>query len=63
VAVEKKRLEDELAEKKRKAKEATAQFNIVSIGRLNLCIGSLVLAAKRSFCGMLIVMSHRLPQS
>jgi uncharacterized protein YlxW (UPF0749 family) len=39
----KKRLEDELDEEKRKAKEATAQFNIVSIGRLNLRIGSLVL--------------------
>jgi hypothetical protein len=33
---------------KRKAKEATAQFNIVSIGRLDLRVGSLVPAAKRS---------------
>jgi hypothetical protein len=59
-AAEKKRLEDELAEEKRKAKEAIAQFNTVSIGRSNLRVGSLVLTAKRSFCGMLIVMSRRL---
>jgi hypothetical protein len=32
-AAEKKRLEDELAEEKRKATEATAQFNALSIGR------------------------------
>jgi uncharacterized coiled-coil DUF342 family protein len=31
---EKKRIEDELTEEKRKAKEATAQFNNVSIGRV-----------------------------
>jgi C4-type Zn-finger protein len=60
-ATEKNRLEDELTEEKRKAKEATAQFNSVSIGRSNLCVGNLVPAA-RSFCGMLIVMSRRLPQ-
>jgi hypothetical protein len=59
-AAEKKRLEDELAEEKRKAKEAIAQFNTVSISRSNLRVGSLVLTAKRSFCGMLIVMSRRL---
>jgi hypothetical protein len=62
-AAEKKRLDDELAEEKRKAKEATMQFNTVSIGRSNLCVGSLVPAVKRSFCGMLIVLSCRLPQS
>jgi hypothetical protein len=61
-AAEKKRLDDELAEEKRKAKEATTQFNTVSIGWSNICVGSLVLAATRSFCGMLIVMSRRLPQ-
>jgi hypothetical protein len=33
---EKKRLKDELAMEKRKAKEATTQFNVVSIGRSNL---------------------------
>jgi hypothetical protein len=33
-AAEKKRVEDELTEEKRKAKEATAQFNNVSIGRV-----------------------------
>jgi hypothetical protein len=33
---EKKRLEDELAEEKRKAVEATAQFNSMATGRLNL---------------------------
>jgi hypothetical protein len=38
------------------------QFNTVSIGRSNLHVGSLVPATKRSFCGMLIVMSYRLPQ-
>jgi hypothetical protein len=61
-AAEKKRLEDELAEEKRKATEATAQFNTLSIGRSNLCVGNLVLAGKRSFCVMLIVMSRRLPE-
>jgi hypothetical protein len=35
-AAEKKRLEDELAEEKLKAVEATAQFNTTTIGRLNL---------------------------
>jgi hypothetical protein len=35
-AAEKKRLEDKLAEEKRKAVEATAQFNTVATGRLNL---------------------------
>jgi hypothetical protein len=33
---EKKRLEDELAEEKRKAVEATAQFNTMATGRSNL---------------------------
>jgi DNA repair exonuclease SbcCD ATPase subunit len=35
-AAEKKRLEDELAEEKRKAMEATAQFNAMATGRSNL---------------------------
>jgi hypothetical protein len=35
-AVEKKRLEDKLAEEKSKAVEATAQFNTVATGRSNL---------------------------
>jgi hypothetical protein len=34
-AAEKKKLEDELAEEKRKAVEATAQFNIAATGRPN----------------------------
>jgi cell division septum initiation protein DivIVA len=33
---EKKKLEDELAEEKRKAVEATAQFNTMATGRSNL---------------------------
>jgi hypothetical protein len=37
-SAEKKRLEDELVEEKRKATEATAQFNTVSIGRSNLFV-------------------------
>jgi hypothetical protein len=41
-AAEKKRLEDELAEEKRKAVEATAQFNTMSTGRLNLRADDLV---------------------
>jgi cell division septum initiation protein DivIVA len=41
VAAEKKRLEDKLAEEKRKAIEATAQFNTMSIGRLILYVGGL----------------------
>jgi predicted nucleic acid-binding Zn-ribbon protein len=35
-AAKKKKLEDELAEDKRKAVEATAQFNTMAIGRSNL---------------------------
>jgi hypothetical protein len=35
-AAEKKRLEDGLAEEKRKAVEATSQFNTVATGRSNL---------------------------
>jgi hypothetical protein len=35
-AAVKKRLEDELAEEKHKPVEATAQFNTMAIGRLNL---------------------------
>jgi hypothetical protein len=34
-AAEKKRLEDELAKEKRKAVEATAQFNTMATGRSN----------------------------
>jgi predicted DNA binding CopG/RHH family protein len=41
VAAEKKRLEDKLAEEKRKAIEATAQFNTMPIGRLILYVGGL----------------------
>jgi hypothetical protein len=33
VAVEKKKLEDELAEEKRRTKEANAQFNALTIGK------------------------------
>jgi hypothetical protein len=40
-AVEKKRLEDELAEEKCKAVEATAQFNTMSTGRSILYISDL----------------------
>jgi hypothetical protein len=36
VAAEKKRLEDELAEEKRKAKEATVQFNALAIGKVDV---------------------------
>jgi hypothetical protein len=35
-AAEKKGLEDELAEEKRKAKEATAQFNALAIGKVEV---------------------------
>jgi hypothetical protein len=35
-AADKKRLEDELAEERRKAVEATAQFNTATTGRLSL---------------------------
>jgi cell division septum initiation protein DivIVA len=41
VAAEKKRLEDELTEEKRKAVEATAQFNTMSTGRSILYVGDL----------------------
>jgi hypothetical protein len=59
-AVEKK-LEDQLAEEKRKTKEANAQFNAFTIGKVKVYAGSLVPAASRSSCGMLILMSCRLP--
>jgi hypothetical protein len=36
VAADKKKLEDELIEEKRKAVEATAQFNTMATGRSNL---------------------------
>jgi histidinol-phosphate/aromatic aminotransferase/cobyric acid decarboxylase-like protein len=45
VAAEKKRLEDELTEEKRKAMEATAQFNTLSIGRSGHRIDDLVVGA------------------
>jgi cell division septum initiation protein DivIVA len=35
-AAEKKKLKDELAEKKRKAKQATAQFNALAIGEIEV---------------------------
>jgi hypothetical protein len=35
---EKKKLEDELTEEKRKAVEATAQFNTMATRRSNLCV-------------------------
>jgi DNA repair exonuclease SbcCD ATPase subunit len=37
-AAEKKTLEGELSEEKRKAVEATAQFNTMATGRWNLCV-------------------------
>jgi hypothetical protein len=40
-AAEKKRLEDELVEEKRKAVEATAQFNTAATGRSNLYVEDL----------------------
>jgi acetyl-CoA carboxylase alpha subunit len=45
VAVEKKKLEDELAEEKRKATEATKQFNVLSISRSGRRIDDLVMGA------------------
>jgi hypothetical protein len=40
-AAEKKRLEDELAEEKRKAVEAITQFNTMATGRSNLHVDDL----------------------
>jgi hypothetical protein len=45
VAAEKKRLEDELAEEKRKATEATSQFNALSIGRSNRHVDDLFIGS------------------
>jgi histidinol-phosphate/aromatic aminotransferase/cobyric acid decarboxylase-like protein len=59
-AAEKKRLEDELAEEKRKAVESTAQFNTMSTGRSNLRADDLV--EERSFDCVLTVVSRRVPQ-
>jgi hypothetical protein len=36
VAAKKKKLEDELAKEKRKAKDATAQFDALSIGKVEV---------------------------
>jgi C4-type Zn-finger protein len=36
VAMEKKKLEDELAEERRKTKEAYAQFNALTIGKVEI---------------------------
>jgi predicted amidophosphoribosyltransferase len=41
VAAKKKRLEDELAEERRKAVEGTAQFNTMSTGRSILYVDDL----------------------
>jgi flagellar capping protein FliD len=58
-AAEKKRLEDELAEEKRKAIEATAQFNTVSIGRSSVRVDDLVEGVSSG--GMLTIVSCRVP--
>jgi septal ring factor EnvC (AmiA/AmiB activator) len=58
-AAEKKRLEDELAKEKRKAVEATAQFNTMATGRSNLCVND-PFEEKVTYC-VLIVVSCRLP--
>jgi molybdenum-dependent DNA-binding transcriptional regulator ModE len=55
----KKRLEDELAEEKRKAVEATAQFNTMATGRSNFCVNDLF-EEKVTNC-VLTVVSCRLP--
>jgi hypothetical protein len=55
-----KRLEDDLAEEKRQATEANAQFNTLSIGRSNLRVDDFI--ERGSFDGMLTVTSHRLSQ-
>jgi hypothetical protein len=62
-AAEKKKLEDELIEEKCKDNEATAQFNALTIGKVEICIDCLVRAALMSSCGILIFMSCRFPQS
>jgi hypothetical protein len=59
-AAEKKRLEDELAEEKRKAVEATAQFNTMFIGRSNLRAADLV--EGRSAGCVLTIVSYRVSQ-
>jgi hypothetical protein len=59
-AAEKKRLEDELAEEKWKAMDATTQFNIVSTGRSNLRVDDVV--EEDLFCDMVIVIPRRVPQ-
>jgi hypothetical protein len=55
-----KRLEDELVEEKRKAMEATAQFNTMATGRSNLHADDLFLR-KRSFSYVITVVSCRVP--
>jgi hypothetical protein len=59
VAAEKKRLEDELAEEKLNAVEATVQFNTMSTSRSNPHIGNLVEGVSSG--GMLTVMSCKVP--
>jgi hypothetical protein len=58
-AAEKKRLEDELAEEKCKAMEATAQFNTMATGRLSLCVKD-PFEKKVTNC-VLTIVSCRLP--
>jgi hypothetical protein len=57
---EKKRLEDELAEEKRKAVEATAQFNTMSTGR-SILYADDPFFGRRSFSYVLTVASCRVP--
>jgi hypothetical protein len=59
-AAEKKRLEDELVEEKRKAMEATVQFNTMATSRSNLHVDDLFLK-RRSFSYVLTVVSCRFP--
>jgi hypothetical protein len=56
VAAKKKKLEDELSEEKRKATEATAQFNTLSI------VGQIFVSMILLLYGILTVAFRRLPQ-
>jgi hypothetical protein len=59
-AAEKKRLDDERVEEKRKVVEDTTQFNTASIGRSSVRVDNLVEGVSSS--GMLTIVSCRVPQ-
>jgi hypothetical protein len=59
VAAEKKRLEDELAEEKRKTVEATAQFNFMATGRSIFCVDDPFEEEVTNYCTLQTIVTVR----